>query len=381
MTRARRLSLFAGAAVALGAAGYGLAQIEGRDRGVPPIDSSANFEVGGVTVDVTGRTADQARTFGWRLAQRRGWKMLWARANGRPVAEAPGLSDGQLDGIVSGISVEDEQIGARRYIARLGVLFDRGRVADFLGQRGGGPRSAPTLVIPVLWEGGVPQSFERRTEWQRAWARFRSGGSPIDYIRPYGTGLDPLVLNVAQAGRPGRGWWRMLLDQYAASDVVVPTVTLQRRWPGGPVAAHFVAVHGPDGEVVAEFDLAAPSSDALPRMLDEGVRRLDLAYSQALRTGKPVGRRLAGGRAGGGDAHGRGAGGGGGCRHRRPDHAGRFRRRAGRGADAHPSGRDARCCRGRPGRSGGARRAGRQRRDDGEPCPGRHLAAARPICR
>jgi len=260
-------------------------QIEGNDRGVPPIDSSANYEIGGVQVDVSARTADQARAFGWRLAQRRGWKMLWARVNNAPAESAPNLSDGQLDQMVSGISIEDEKVGPRRYIAKLGVLFDRGRSAELLGIRGAGLRSVPMLVIPVMWSSGTPQSFEHRTEWQKAWARFRSGGSPIDYVRPTGSGLDPLLLNIAQAGRPGRGQWRNLLEQYGAADIVVPIVKLERRWPGGPVAAVFEAYHGPDGQLLARFSLTCENSDAMPAMLDEGVRRLDLAYSTALGSG------------------------------------------------------------------------------------------------
>jgi hypothetical protein len=285
MTRRRRILIATGSAVALGLAAYGLAQIEGNDRGVPPIDSSANYEVGGVQVDVSGHTAQEARAFGWRLAQRRGWRMLWARATGQPIEQAPNLSDGQLDSMVAGIAVENEQIGAHRYIARLGVLFDRTRAGGFLGDHGGGPRSAPMLVIPVMWDGGAAQSFERKTEWQKAWARFRSGGSPIDYVRPTGTGMDPLLLNVAQTGRPGRGWWRMILDQYGAADVVVPTVHLERKYPGGPVAAHFVAIHGPDGDVIGAFDLVARDAQDMPRMLDEGVRRIDELYANALRNG------------------------------------------------------------------------------------------------
>lgn len=285
VTRRRPILIALGVATALGLAALSIAQIEGNDRGVPPIDSSANYDVGGVQVDVSGRTAQEARSFGWRLAQRRGWKQLWVKATGQPADAAPNLADGQLDAMVAGISVEDEQIGAHRYIARLGVLFDRGRADAFLGFHGSGPRSAPMLVIPVMWSGGAAQSFERRTEWQKAWARFRSGGSPIDYVRPVGTGLDPLLLNVAQAGRPGRGWWRMILDQYGAADVVVPTVHLERRWPGGPVLAHFVAVHGPDGVEVARFDLVARDAQDMPRMLDEGVRRIDEAYAAALREG------------------------------------------------------------------------------------------------
>jgi hypothetical protein len=290
VTIVRRNPLLAGLVAALFVIAFGMAtllraQIEGSDRGVPPIDSSANYEVGGVQVDVTAKTSEQARSYGWRLAQRKAWKTLWARVNGQPVDAAPGLPDGTLDSITAGIAVEDEEIGAHRYIARLGVLFDRNRAGDLLGARGGGPRSAPMLVIPVMWSGGVAQSFEKRTEWQKAWARFRSGGSPIDYVRPVGSGIDPLVLNVAQAGRPGRGQWRALLEQYGAADVVVPVVQIVRRWPGGPVVAHFKAIHGPDGEEIARFDLAAADARAVPAMLDEGVRRIDEALSAALRAG------------------------------------------------------------------------------------------------
>jgi hypothetical protein len=272
------------AALGLGAAVW--AQLEGNDRGVPPIDSSANYEVGGIAVDVAAKTADQARTFGWRLAQRRAWKQLWAKVNNAPAEQAPNLSDGTLDSIVAGIAVEDEQIGAHRYLAHLGVLFDRGRAGPLLGQAEAGVRSVPMLVIPVMWSGGVAQSFEHRTEWQKAWARFRSGGSPIDYVRPVGSGLDPLVLNVAQAGRPGRGAWRAILDQNGAADVVVPTVELIRQYPGGPVVARFAAIHGPDGEVLGRFTLTAADGDQLAKTLDEGVRRIDDLYAQALRDGR-----------------------------------------------------------------------------------------------
>ena len=274
------------AAGLLGVGGIVVAQIEGSDRGIAPIDSSSSYEVSGVAVDVAGKDADSARYAGWRLAQRKGWRLLWSRTNGQPVSAAPNLSDSTLDSIVAGIVVEDEQVGPKRYIAKLGVLFDRARTGQLLGVHGQGLRSPPMLVIPVMWSGGTPTSFETRSEWQRAWARFRPGGSPIDYVRPTGTGSDPLLLNVAQANRPGRGWWRMILDQFGAADVIVPEVTLERSWPGGPVVGRFVARHGPDDNILDRFALRVATSDALPAMLDEGVRRMDEAYSRALRDGR-----------------------------------------------------------------------------------------------
>jgi hypothetical protein len=262
------------------------AQLEGADRGVPPIDSASTFEISGIEVDVTADSGEKAREEGWREAQQKGWKALWAKTNGRPLDQAPGLTDAALNGMVAGIVVEQEQIGPKRYIATLGVLFDRARTGQLLGVSGTVRRSAPMLVIPVMLTGSSFQSFESRNEWQKAWARFRTGSSPVDYVRPTGSGIDPLLLNVTQSRRPGRGWWRILLDQYGAADVVVPEVHLKRLFPGGPAIATFTARHGPDNRVLGQFTLRVENSALIPRLLDEGVRGLDLLYSRALAAGQ-----------------------------------------------------------------------------------------------
>jgi hypothetical protein len=282
-----RLPLFVLAAIAsLAVGGAVWAQLEGADRGVPPIDSASTFEITGIEVDVSADNADKAREEGWRQAQQKGWKALWAKTNARPIEQAPGLTDAALNGMVAGIVVEQEQIGPKRYIATLGVLFDRARTGQLLGVSGSVRRSAPVLVIPVMLTGSSFQTFESRNEWQRAWARYRTGSSPVDYVRPTGSGIDPLLLNVTQARRPGRGWWRMLLDQYGAADVIAPEVHLKRLFPGGPAIGTFIARHGPDNRVLGQFTLRVENSALIPRLLDEGVRGLDLLYSRALAAGQ-----------------------------------------------------------------------------------------------
>jgi hypothetical protein len=262
------------------------AQLEGGDRGVPPIDSASTLEVTGIDVDVTGKTAEEARLEGWRRAQQQGWKMLWAQTTRKPIAQAPTLSDSVLNSMVSSLVIEQEQIGPTRYIARLGILFDRARAGQMLGVGGpAGQASAPYLVIPVMITGSSFQSFESRNEWLRAWNRFRTGSSAIDYVRTSGAGIDPLLLNQAQTRRPGRAWWRMLLDEYGAADVVVPEVHLKRLWPGGPVIGEFVARYSPDNRELGRFSLRVERSELLPKLLDVGVRRLDGIYTQALQAG------------------------------------------------------------------------------------------------
>jgi hypothetical protein len=212
--------------------------------------------------------------------------MLWAQTTRKPIAQAPTLSDSVLNSMVSSLVIEQEQIGPTRYIARLGILFDRARAGQMLGVGGpAGQASAPYLVIPVMITGSSFQSFESRNEWLRAWNRFRTGSSAIDYVRTSGAGIDPLLLNQAQTRRPGRAWWRMLLDEYGAADVVVPEVHLKRLWPGGPVIGEFVARYSPDNRELGRFSLRVERSELLPKLLDVGVRRLDGIYTQALQAG------------------------------------------------------------------------------------------------
>jgi hypothetical protein len=263
------------------------AQLETGDRGILPIASSGTLEIGGIHVDVGGTDAQSARYAGWRIAQRQGFRALWAKMHDAPISQAPNLPDGTLDQIVSSINVEREEIGPNRYIADLGILFDRARAAEFLGVEGGEvQRSVPMLLIPVTVSAGTATSVELRNAWQRAWAQFRTSQSPIDYVRVSGLGVDPMLVNAAQVSRPGRGWWRNIIDLYGAADILVAEVQLQRLYPGGPARGRFIARHGPDGEIVGGFTLTAQSSDQIPAMMAQGVQRMDALFAEALAAGR-----------------------------------------------------------------------------------------------
>jgi hypothetical protein len=270
-----------------GIAGAVYAQLESGDRGIPPLDSSGTLEIGGIHVDVGGTDANAALYAGWRIAQRQGFKALWAKMHNAPIEQAPNLPDSTLDDIVSSINVEHEQIGPNRYIAELGVLFDRARAAPFLGVEGGEVRrSVPMLLIPITVSAGTETTVELKNAWQRSWAEFRTSQSSIDYVRVSGLGVDPMLVNASQTDRPGRGWWRNIIDLYGAADVLVAEVQLQRLYPGGPARARFIAHHGPDNEIVGGFTLTTQSSAGIKAMMDEGVRRMDELYSTALAGGR-----------------------------------------------------------------------------------------------
>lgn len=261
------------ALLALGFAAL-VAQIEG-DRGIPPVASSSDIDVGGIEVDVRADSAQEARERGWREAQRK----AWARING------PDLPDREIQSMVSAIVIEQERIGPRRYRASLGVIFDRSRAAPYLGGGSRGQPSAPMLLLPVMASAGNFTMYEVRNPWQRAWAEFNPGTSRINYVRPAGAGGDSLLLNHGQTMRRSRAWWRVILDQFGAADVLVPAARIEYLYPGGPVRGHFTARHGPDNRFLDSFTLTAEGPEALPDMLGEAVRRFDRIFEDALERG------------------------------------------------------------------------------------------------
>lgn len=277
-TAARAAVLLGGCAV-LGVAGFAgwriSAQVEG-DRGIPPLANSEDIQVNGIHVDVTGKTGAEARIEGWKQAEKEAWKKLGG----------PDMPVEAIDAMVSSVVIGQEQVGPRRYIATLGVIFDKGKAGQFVGGSGAMVRSAPLLLVPVLNSGGVQQVFEVRGPWQKAWAEFQASQSPVDYVRPVGAGGESLILNAGQTTRRSRLWWRSLLDQFNASDVLIPVARLERQWPGGPIHGTFTARYGPDNTYLDSFELDAANEQELPAMLAKAVERIDDIYRGALSTGQ-----------------------------------------------------------------------------------------------
>lgn len=268
------LAIAALVALALVAAASLMAQVAG-ERGIQPIASSTDIEVMGINVDVRGSSPQDARANGWREAQ----KLAWAKING------PAIPESRLDSLVAAIIVEEEQVSGRRYIARLGVVFDRQRAGALLGSGGAAARSAPMLLLPVLESGGSFTMFETRNDWQRSWAEYQFGSSRIDYVRPSGAGGESLLLTHGQTGRRSRIWWNTVLDQFSAADVLIPVARLEWQYPGGPVEGQFTARYGPDNRFLASFAMRANSSAQLPAMLEKAVERFDTIFVRALAEG------------------------------------------------------------------------------------------------
>lgn len=247
----------------------------------------AAYVIGGIAVDTAARNTYDARLAAYAIARRKAWPMLWARLTGTPETSAPRLGDGALQAMVAGIEIEGERFSATRYIARLGVVFDRARASAYFEGTAGSLHSGPMLLLPVFTDGGARTLYQTKTPWIAAWARFSEGLSPIDYVLASGSAGDNVLLTAYQTQRGDRSLWRNILNRFESIDVLIAEVRLVRSFPGGPVAAEFIARHGPDGTELGRLSLRS-TTEGLDAMLDEGVRAIDTIYTTALREGRLI---------------------------------------------------------------------------------------------
>ena len=140
-----------------------------------------------------------------------------------------------------------------------------------LGPLLGSLKLGPAVVFYLLAYSCMSRWQTDRGPWQAAWAQFKAPTSGVDYVRPSGSGGDSLLITAGQMTRRSRAWWGNVVEQFEASDVLIPVARLERQWPGGPVRGTFTARRGPDNQFIGSFELTAPSEDKLPAMLAEAI--------------------------------------------------------------------------------------------------------------
>jgi hypothetical protein len=94
------------------------------------------------------------------------------------------------------------------------------------------------------------------------------------------------LLNAGQIDRRSRIWWRTILDQFGAADVIIPIARIERLWPGGPVVGRFSARYGPDNKFLGAFTLRTANNSGIPAMMDQAVVKMDELFRSALASGR-----------------------------------------------------------------------------------------------
>jgi hypothetical protein len=139
-----------------------------------------------VSVDTTAKDAVAAKAAGMAEAQRRGLDIVLKRLV--PSGELPELSQEDVEGLVEGVSVLNEQMSTTRYIATLDVSFSEQAVKQLLASYslGVSEARAPMIsVLPIVIEGDAVRS-EGAEGWRQAWQALdlTHGMVPVTLLQP-----------------------------------------------------------------------------------------------------------------------------------------------------------------------------------------------------
>jgi hypothetical protein len=233
------------------------------------------FEVRDVPVDVTAKSAADARDQAVLQGQRKAWDMLVGRlVSSEDAARLAAPSDAQLTDMVKSFEVEEEHVSDVRYIGKLAFSFREGPVRDLLG--GGQVHyaetvSKPVLVVPVLTADGKSVLWRDDNGWLAAWSNRPTAGDLVPLVVPLGDAQDLAAIDAQQALAGDTSRLLPLAQHYKAPDALVAEAQLQDGGKRLVVVGHRYGTGGNTATYQAEATGDGQNLDAL---FAQGVQRL-----------------------------------------------------------------------------------------------------------
>lgn len=183
------------------------------------------YRVTGVNVDVTAGSVAVARDQAFDQARRVGLVRLIGHLAGRNTfVDVAAVPSERLETLSVGLSVDREQTGPGRYIARLDVLFDPQAVQTFLAEQQiafGEVVKRPVVVLPVWQSSFGPRLWDSPNPWHEAWLDALPIDGLVPMVVPFGDLQDIADVNVALATRGDVGALSAIATRLGAGEVLV----------------------------------------------------------------------------------------------------------------------------------------------------------------
>jgi hypothetical protein len=173
-----------------------------------------------VPVQAEADDAVQARSQALRDGQVAALQRLMARLSGRDPASLPEVAPGQIDRYVRSFEIQQEQVGARSYAARLTVDFRQEPVQELLDRNGLSYALVPTLPTVVLAYSPGGDPYLDGDPWRSAVLDAAGQSVAVEPILPLGDAQD-LAIGEAQALAGDAGTLRPVAERYGTDAVLV----------------------------------------------------------------------------------------------------------------------------------------------------------------
>ena len=183
------------------------------------------FEVRDVAVDVTAKTATQAREQAYAEGEAGAFRTLLERLTLRIEHEGlPKLKADEIASYIKDFSVADEKTSSVRYLARLSFRFKHEEVRALLNDFGfsfAETVSKPVLVLPVFQNLGALILWDDPNPWRDAWAARPKRDGLVPTLLPLGDLADIAAIGAEQAMDGDLQRLAAIAGRYGASDTLV----------------------------------------------------------------------------------------------------------------------------------------------------------------
>jgi hypothetical protein len=217
--------------------------------GVARAETGDVYEVRNVAVDVTAKTAAQAR----EQALVQGERLAFQRLLGRLTLLAdrdrlPDLGREEISALVTDFAVAREKTSPVRYIASLTYHFKKGHVRRLLTDHGlsfAETMSKPVLVLPVYQAAGALLLWDDPNPWRDAWSTGLETGGLVPLVLPLGDLADVADIGAEQAVKGDVQRLAAIAKRYGAGGTMVAQCILHTdRAPGVPELEVHVTRYG-----------------------------------------------------------------------------------------------------------------------------------------
>jgi hypothetical protein len=183
------------------------------------------FTIGGVRVDRSAASAQQARDAAVAEAERKAFDLLIRRlTDPAQAARLARPADRDLAALVQGFQVEQERASGTRYVATLDISFNGDAVRQLLGAAGipfVQTAARPLLVVPVYRAGKETLLWEDGNVWRQAWLENPPHTGLVPLVVPQGDVEDLGTLDSGDALAAKPGAFDALIRRYATAGVLL----------------------------------------------------------------------------------------------------------------------------------------------------------------
>lgn len=185
------------------------------------------FEVRGVTVDITADSAQTARVQALAEGEKKAFRQLLERLTLQAYHDRlPDVSAAEITSLIVDFAVADEKASSVRYIAKLDYHFRARDVRVLLDDHDipyAETVSKPVLMLPVYQAAGALSLWDDPNPWRNAWDALgiQGVGGLVPMVLPVGDLQDVRTIGAEQAIEGDMQRLEEIAGRYGAGDVVV----------------------------------------------------------------------------------------------------------------------------------------------------------------